>query len=153
MIFTVSEISKSLADYLFPYFSNVTFYENPNQQGTKLPCMFLQQRYSNIEPRMDGRYLRKIGLDITYLIDYNLSDMQMQYENAAETLDLLMSVFPYRNGNAEALVRTYDREWNIDLDALHYKFEIREIVAIPKKYEKMNKIQEFNEEVTADAER
>ncbi len=147
MKFTTSAIGKSLADYLSPYLPDVTFYENPNQQGTQLPCMFLQQRYSYIEPRTGGSWYRRIGLDLTYLVDYNLPNMQRLYETAAEQLDLVMETFTYSDGEEKALIRTYDREWRIDLDALHYKFEIRELVTIPEKYTKMNTIQELNEEV------
>ena len=44
MNFTVSTIAKSLADYLAPNFPGVTFYEDPNQQGSRSPMLFLQQR-------------------------------------------------------------------------------------------------------------
>ena len=68
MNFTISTIAKSLADYLTPSFPGVTFYEDPNQQDSKPPMMFLQQRYAHIEPRRNnGYYLRRIGLDLTYL--------------------------------------------------------------------------------------
>ena len=33
--------------------------------------MFLQQRYSNLKLQTAGRWLRTIGLDLTYLEDYN----------------------------------------------------------------------------------
>ena len=49
MNFTVSTISKSLADYLAPSFPGVTFYEDPNQQGSKPPMMFLQTRTNRLE--------------------------------------------------------------------------------------------------------
>ena len=65
-------------------------------------------------------------------------------------LDLNMETFPYNDGTTTGTVqlRTYDREWRIDLDALHYKFELRERVTIPKTETKMQTIQELNEEVT-----
>ena len=67
MNFTISTIAKSLAGYLAPSFPGVTFYEDPNQQDSKPPMMFLQQRYAHIEPRRNnGYYLRRIGLDLTY---------------------------------------------------------------------------------------
>ncbi len=127
MIFTVKTVARSLADYLAPYLPGVTLYEDPNQQGTRCPAMFLQQRYAHTEKRLDGCYLRRIGLDLTYLEDYNLPDLQRRYLAAAEALDLVMDTFPYTDGGAEAgtLIRTYDREWTVDLDALHYKFELR----------------------------
>ena len=138
MNFTISTIAKSLADYLAPSFPGVTFYEDPNQQDSKPPMMFLQQRYAHIEPRRNnGYYLRRIGLDLTYLVDYNLPDLQQQYQQAAEQLYLRMETFPYSDGTDTALLRTYEREWRIDLDALHYKFELRVWVTIPEDSVKM----------------
>ena len=138
MNFTISTIAKSLANYLASSFPGVTFYEDPNQQGSKAPMLFLQQRYAYVEPRRNnGYYLRRIGLDLTYLVDYNLPDLQQQYQQAAEQLDLLMETFPYSDGTHNALLRTYDREWRIDLDALHYKFELQVWVTIPETAVKM----------------
>ena len=149
MNFTVSTIAKSLADYLAPTLPGVTMYEDPNQQDSKPPMMFLQQRYSYIT-RETGTYwfLRRIGLDLTYLLDYNLPDMQRQYQQAAEALDLVMETFPYSDGAGEEAtpLRTYEREWRIDLDALHYRFELRERVKIPRPEVKMQKM-DYDEEV------
>ena len=147
MNFTISTIAKSLADYLTPLFPGVTFYEDPNQQDSKPPMMFLQQRYAHIEPRRNnGYYLRRIGLDLTYLSDYNLPNMQQLYQQAAERLDLLMETFPYSDGTDTTLLRTYDREWRIDLDALHYKFELQVFVEIQETAVKMQTM-DYNEEV------
>ena len=147
MNFTISTIAKSLADYLTPLFPGVTFYEDPNQQDSKPPMMFLQQRYAHIEPRRNnGYYLRRIGLDLTYLWDYNLPNMQQLYQQAAERLDLLMETFPYSDGTDTTLLRTYDREWRIDLDALHYKFELQVFVEIQETAVKMQTM-DYNEEV------
>lgn len=155
MNFTVNAMAQSLAAYLLPLFPGVTFIQNPTQQnsgqnGVNVPCMFLQQRYSYITLQTGGYYYRRIGLDITYLVDYNLTNLQELYQTAAETLDLNMETFPYNDGTTTGTVqlRTYDREWRIDLDAMHYKFEIRERVSIPTIETKMQTIQELNEEVT-----
>lgn len=134
MNLTVSTVAQSLAAYLATYFPGVTFYENPNQQGTQAPCFFLQIRYSNINLAQGGRWLRVLGLDLVYLQDYNLPNLQQLYEAAAEQLDLVMETFPYADGvstDGPALLRTYDREWRIDLDALHYQFELRNFVSLP----------------------
>ena len=138
MNFTISTIAKSLADYLAPSFPGVTFYEDPNQQDSKPPMMFLQQRYAHIEPRRNnGYYLRRIGLDLTYLVDYNLPERFQLYHQACVLLDLRLETFPYSDGTDTALLRTYEREWRIDLDALHYKFELRVWVTIPEDSVKM----------------
>ena len=137
MTFATANLAASLAAYLAPYFPGVTFYPGPNQQGTEPPCMFLQQRYSNIKPHPGGRWLRTIGVDLTYLLDYNLPDLQQQYSAAAETLDLCMEVFPYTDGTDTALLRAYDRKTDIDSDGLHYKFELRIFVEKPEDAVKM----------------
>ena len=148
MNFTISTIAQSLAAYLAPSFPGVTFYENPNQQGTQTPCMFLQQRYAYTKLHPSGRWLRQVGLDLTYLVDYNLPNMQQLYLQAAETLDEVMETFPYGDGTAEgtALLRNYDREWRMDLDALHYKFELRLWVSQPQEGTPMQEM-DYNPEV------
>lgn len=146
MNFTVSTMAQSLAAYLSPHFAGVSFYEDPNQQGTEPPCMFLQQRSADIERRQGGRWLRTIRLDLTYLLDYNLPDMQQRYQSAAETLDLLMETFPYSDGTLTALMRTYDREWTIDLDAMHYKFSLKIWVGQPQTGNPMETL-DYNAEV------
>lgn len=134
MNLTVSTLARSLADYLAPVLPGVAMYEDPNQQGSQPPCMFLQTRYNRLKLEMGGYWLRTLGLDLTYLLDYNLPDLQRQYQAAAEALDLVMETFPYSDGSGEGqvLLRTYDREWTVDLDAMHYKFELRERVTLPK---------------------
>ena len=146
MNFTVTTIAKSLADYLAPSFPGVTFYEDPNQQGSKPPMLFLQQRFSYPELETGGFWLRRIGLDLTYLVDYNLPNLQQLYQSAAESLDLVMETFPYSDGTETTLLRTYNREWNIDLDALHYKFELQERVTLPKDFNPMQTM-DYNAEV------
>ena len=146
MNFTVSTIAASLAEYLAPLLPNIMFLQNPEQQGAQMPCMFLQQRYSYTTLETGEYFQRRIGLDLTYLEDYNLSNLQELYQQAAEILDLAMETFPYNDGTntGTVLLRTYDREWRIDLDALHYKFEIKERVSIPEEYVKMQEIEEYN---------
>lgn len=132
MTFATANLAASLAAYLAPYFPGVTFYPGPNQQGTEPPCMFLQQRYNYADLQQDGRRRLRIGLDLAYLLDYNLPNMQLQYQEAADTLNVVMETFPYSDGADTALLRTYDKEARIDLDALHYKFEVRVWVSLPE---------------------
>lgn len=149
MNFTISTLARSLAAYLASTLPGVTMYEDPNQQGTQTPCMFLQQRYSYIKKHPSGRWLRQIGLDLTYLVDYNLPNMQQLYLQAAEALDLVMETFPYTDGitDGTALLRTYNREWRIDLDALHYKFELQVWVTLPEDFNPMETMS-YTEAVT-----
>ena len=148
MNFTVSTIAKSLADYLAPVLPGVTFYEDPNQQGSKPPMLFLQVRYDRKRLETGGFWMRTTGLDLTCLADYNLPNLQQLYQSAGEALDLVMETFPYSDGtnSGTVLLRTYDREWTVDLDAMHYKFELRERVSIPQEYVKMQTM-DYNEDI------
>ena len=146
MNLTVSTISKSLADYLSPSFPGVTFYEDPNQQDSKPPMMFLQTRTNRLTLETGGYWIRTLGVDLVYLLEYNLPNLQQLYQAAGETLDLLMETFPYSDGTTQGLLRTYDREWNIDLDELHYRFELRERVTIPETAVKMQTM-DYNEDL------
>lgn len=149
MNLTVSTIAKSLAGYLAPSFPGVAFYEDPNQQGSKPPMMFLQTRTNRLELETGGFWRRILGVDLVYLLEYNLPNLQRLYQAAGEQLDLLMETFPYSDGTTEGtvLLRTYDREWNVDLDELHYRFELRERVTIPETAVKMQTM-DYDEEVT-----
>jgi len=146
MKFSTAQLAQSLADYLAPSFPGVHFYEDPNQQDSAMPCAFLQQRYANTVLQTGGRWLRTIGLDLTYLEDYNLPDLQRRYQKAAEALDLVLETFPYTDGADTTLLRTYDREWRIDADALHYKFELRVFVFLPEAFNPMERM-DYQEEV------
>lgn len=132
MTFTITTLAQSLAAYLAPVLPGVQMLEDPAQQGVKLPCMFLQQRSSDIGKRIGRRWERKIRLDLTYLLRHNLPDLQQQYLAAAEALDLCMESFPYIDGTETALLRTHDRKCEIDADGLHYKFELRVFVEQPE---------------------
>lgn len=147
MTFATANLAASLAAYLAPYFPGVTFYPGPNQQGTEPPCMFLQERYSYPDLQQDGRRRLRIGLDLAYLLDYNLPNMQLQYQEAADTLNVVMETFPYSDGADTALLRTYDKEARIDLDALHYKFEVRVWVSLPETPVMMQTM-DYTEDVT-----
>lgn len=147
MKFQLEDLIASLAAYLSPYFPDVAFYQDPNQQGTKTPCFFLQQRYANIQKQIGPFWLLRIGLDLTYLENYNLPDLQQRYSKAAGILDPILETFPYWEGGEGKPVRlrTYDRKWDINLDALHYAFEIKERVALPEIVPKMEEIEEYHE--------
>lgn len=147
MTFTLKTLAASLADYLAPVLPGVQILEDPAQQGVQPPCMFLQQRYSDIKSCPGGRKRRTVGLDLTYLLDYNLPDLQQQYNAAAEALDDVMDTFPYSDGSSTELLHTYDRKTDIDEEGLHYKFELRVFVEKPVEAVKM-RTQHIDQKVT-----
>lgn len=150
MTFTMQALTHSLADYLAPALPGVTFYGNPNQQGTQTPAIFLQRTRAKITKRLGGRFLRQLGLDLVCLADYNVSDMDDQYTAVADVLDELLDTFPYRGGEdgESALLRTYERNWYIQDDALHYKFDLKLWVSRGEDEALMRSIQCCIEEVS-----
>lgn len=149
MNFTLTTLARSLAEYLKPSFGEVTFYEDPNQQDTKIPAMFLQQMYSETQRETGGCYLRKIGLDLTYQEDYNLPDLYGRYLRAAQILDGMLDSFPYGDGSGTEKTRlwTYERRWEISPEELHYKFEIQERVKLPVSSNPMERIGAYRPKV------
>lgn len=150
MIFTMQRLSRSMADYLAPELPGVTFYDNPNQQGTSLPAMFLQRTRAKISKKLGGRFLRTLGLDLVVLVDYDRTDMDDQYATAADVLDATLETFPYSSGESAgtALLRTYERNWYIRDDALHYKFDLKIWVTRYEDEVLMRSIQSYAEEVS-----
>lgn len=132
MTFTIKTIADSIAGHFSTLLSGVTWYEDPNQQGTVCPCAFLQLMSSDVKLRRAGRLLRTLRFDLTYLEDYNLPDLQRRYQEAQEILDLNFETFAYTDGSVDSngvpvsmILRTYNRQASIDLDALHYKFDLQ----------------------------
>ena len=150
MIFTMQALSRSLADYLAPALPSVTFYDNPNQQCTQMPAMFLQRTKAKTTKKLGGRFLRQLGLDLICLVDYNQVDMDDQYTRAADVLDELLDTFPYSSGEGKekALLRTYERNWYIRDETLHYKFDLKIWVSREEDDVLMRSIQSYTEEVS-----
>lgn len=150
MTVTMQALTRSLADYLAPYLPGMTFYDNPNQQGSRMPALFLQRTKAKIMGKTGGRFLRELGLDLVCLIDYNQVDMDSQYTRVADVLDEQLDTFPYRAGvgSGSALLRTYGRDWYIRDDALHYKFDLKLWVSRGEDDALMRSIQTYTEEVT-----
>lgn len=143
MSFTLQELTAALAGHLAPHLPGVTFYDNPNQQGTQLPALFLQKTHARITGKTGPRFLRKLGLDLVYLVDFNRPDMQDQYMDAAEILDGHLELFPCQG----ALLRTYGRHWTVQEDALHYTFDLKLWVSRQEDAVLMGSIQAYREEV------
>ena len=150
MIFTMQALTRSLAGYLAPDLPGVTFYDNPNQQGTKTPAMFLQRTRAKIALKMGGRFLRQLGLDMVCLVDYDQVDMEDQCTRIADILDELMEIFPYSSeeDGKRIFLRTYERNWSIQDNELHYKFDLKLWVSRSEDAVLMRSIQAYHEEVS-----
>lgn len=150
MTLTMPALARSLADHLAPELPDVTFYDDPNQQGTELPAMFLRRTNARIVKKMGGRFLRRLGLDLVYLEKLDQVDMDSRCSAAADVLDQMMETFPYVSGEGgePALLRTYERRWDIIDQVLHYKFDLQLWVSHQEDAVLMGSIQTYHEEVS-----
>lgn len=144
MTFTIDALARALADWLSPELPEMTFYPSPHQQGTQTPAMFLRRTNARISRKLGGRYLRTLGLDLVCLEDPNQVDMDDRYVRTAETLDEVLETFPY----SFALLRTYERRWDIIDGVLHYKFDLKLWVSREEDGVLMESIQSYREEVS-----
>lgn len=149
MIFTMPALARSLADYLAPQLPDVSFYADPNQQGTKSPALFLRQTFAKISPQPSGLFLRRLGLDLVYLDRFYTVKDESRLQAAADVMDQQLEIFPYSvEQDSEAVnIRTYDRRWEITDSTLHYKFELRLRLTPVEDTALMRSIQELNMEV------
>lgn len=146
---TNSLISSALSDILAENFPDSTIYDNPNQQNTELPAWFINYiPGSSIQKAVNNRYWRSLHIDLVYLLEYDLPDVYDQYRDAAEKLDEVLELFTYTQDDQEYLIRTYDRNWRMDLSALHYELRLDLRVSLEKpKDPVMERIAELNESV------
>lgn len=143
MRFTLDALARALADHLSPHLPGTAFYRDPNQQGTSLPALFLRQTNARISQHVGGRFLRQLGLDLVYLVQLNSVDVDSQLQAAADVLDEQLETFPYQG----ALLRTYERHWEITDSTLHYKFDLKLWLTRQEDAALMQSIQELHVEV------
>lgn len=99
-----------------------------------LPAVFITPMpNSTIKPdtiNMDRSYLRTLKFDLNYHLQYNEPNLFEKYERVADILDREFQFIDYiyedENGDMQtALIATFDREHTVDLNGLHYKFNLK----------------------------
>lgn len=120
-------------------------YDSPSQQGTVLPALFITYRgEQSLEGQTGGRWLRRLRFDLAYLEELNLPDLGDRYRAAAETLDLALHTIRYADGLP---LRCRKRNWFVELDSLHYQFDLAVLVSIPDGAVKMKELQDVKEDL------
>lgn len=125
VIIDTPTIHKSIAQILSQIDSTATIFDNPNQQGTKLPAWFIVHRTPvSITPEINNRFFLVYSIDIYYMLEYNLPRLYDQYTDIADQLDLALVYLPIYNGDG-ALIHVYERNWELALNALKYSITLR----------------------------
>jgi len=131
MNLTLGNIVDSVAGILKSIRPDVPVYANPNQQGTETPCFFVFFMPTQMEDEIGRRERRVIGIDIVYLTRKNIPDAYEQMSETADQLDEVLEFVPYTVEGVTAKIRTFDREWKIDDEEMHYQFTLKAMVSIP----------------------
>lgn len=156
---TVFLVQSVLEAFLRQETGVTNIYRNPNQQDNKLPCWHINFLPSSLSPSaVNNRYYRNLGLDLVYMQDFNEPQLYNDYLSMAETLDEKLELlgFAYTYQATEdsepethyAYLRAVNADWNVALDAMHYRFEIN--LRVSKSFDqpvKMMVIEELNEYV------
>lgn len=127
--FTLEMVNAAISAAVAAALPGVTVYDNPSQQGARMPAVFIGYRgEQKVEDQIGGRWLRKLRYDLCYLERRNLPDLGDRYRRAAEALDLALDVIPYPDGKP---LRAERRNWFVELDGLHYQFDLTVRVRLP----------------------
>lgn len=124
IIINTPVIHKSYASVLSRIDPNALIFDNPNQQGTKLPAWFIIHR----EPvsstcAIDGYQWLVYAIDIYYMVEYNKPRLFDEYASIADQLDLELEYLPIYG--TDTVVHVFDRSWELAMNALKYSTTLR----------------------------
>lgn len=126
--FTLTAVNEALSNVISSAIPGVTVYDNPNQENTAIPAVFLNYRgEQGIQKQIGNRWMRKLRYDVVYMAELNLPNLNDLYRSAAEALDYHLEEIPFGNEEICAINRT----WFVELDSLHYQFDIFARVSKP----------------------
>lgn len=118
-------VHKSIATVLHTIDANATIYDNPNQQGTKLPAWFIVHREPvSITEEINQRHWLVYHIDIYYMLEYNRPRLFDEYAAIADQLDLSIEYLPIYESDG-ALVHVFERSWELAMNALKYSITLR----------------------------
>ncbi|WP_312637029.1 DUF6838 family protein [Oscillibacter sp.] len=122
MNYTLADVNQAIADAVASVIPGVTIYDNPNQQDTALPAVFINYRGEQpTRQGIDNRWTQTLKFDLCYLVEYNLPNMNDLYRAAADSLAYALTELQYAGG---VKLSTRNHSWHVELDALHYQFDV-----------------------------
>lgn len=123
--YIIKTLLDSIAYELKQYFPGVKVYVNPSQQKAQRPCFFIELiPLNDVRQEVDNRYLHQYNIDLVLLYDFNEVDLYDKYLAAAENLNSNLKFIRYGE-DEDQLIRCIDRNFTVDMSALHYKFTVK----------------------------
>jgi hypothetical protein len=116
-------IHKSLSAYLLTLTPDANIYDNPNQQGTKIPAWFIVHRSPVSIVREIGRAWLTYEIDLYYMLQLNMTNTFDQYAYIADQMN---TSFEYLNiFGTESKIHVLERSWGLQLDCLKYSITLK----------------------------
>ncbi len=131
MTFTLTNLLYSIAAMLDTQFPDLPVYINTNQQGTQFPCFFVFVMDPTIKDEIDRRRMRRIGLDIVYIQQRNVPNIDSNNVAMQDALDELFDMITYTDGETSTAIHCYENAGHVTDDDLHYQFYIDARVSTP----------------------
>lgn len=125
MIVDTALVHRSIATVCAATVPDSYIYDNPNQQGTKLPCWFIVHREPvSIERENQRRAWLIYSVDLYYMLELNTPRIFDAYSTVADALDSALTYLPVY-GTTNTLIHVYDRSWELAMNCLKYSMTLR----------------------------
>lgn len=148
----LATLVSGLADKLAGLFPGTHIFANPSQQlmnsvldsgGKHLPCFFITPRPDMPIKKAIGRWHWQPLYDLVYMTELYSNTQQYEYQDVAQVLDESLETFTAGG----VTVRTHNRKWTVELQALHYRIDIKQVVRLPQSIDPKMETLKINEEV------
>ncbi len=146
MTFTIPKLIDSIAGQIAALYPDADIYDSPTFD-TDYPCFYVFVFNPSISDGVDGRDMRKIGIDIVYVRQRNESAQNKDLNEVSEALDEAFDTITYVDGEETATLHTHERNTTTEDQELHYKFEIRQRVSKPIEHTYMAELEDNDVEI------
>ena len=120
---TTPLIHKSLSSFLLGITPGANIYDNPNQQGTKIPAWFIVHRSPVTIVREIGRAWLTYEIDLYYMLQLNLPNTFDQYAAIADSLNTSFEYLTIFGTTSK--IHVLERNWSLQLDCLKYSITLK----------------------------
>jgi len=117
-------VHKSFSDVINKVTPGAHIYDNPNQQGTKLPAWFIVHRDPvTITRDLDKRAWLTYGIDLYYMLELNMPRTFDSYSTVADALNTELKYLTIYG--TQFKTHCIDRSWQLKLDCLCYSVTLK----------------------------
>lgn len=120
---TTPLIHKSLSSFLLGITPGANIYDNPNQQGTKIPAWFIVHRAPVMIVREIGRAWLTYEIDLYYMLQLNLPNTFDLYAAIADSLNTSFEYLTIFGTTSK--IHVLERNWSLQLDCLKYSITLK----------------------------